>query len=112
MPCLRGPMSAAFLAAMLAACSGPARLGQIDRFAQAGAAFADTVPAMTDESLDLSVRKDSQVLLSTRNAISPDERLSNIEKSNQAFQERIEIFRDFENHAQVLKSYFDAMRSL
>jgi hypothetical protein len=52
------------------------------------------------------------VLLSTRNAISPDERLSNIEKSNQAFQERIAIFRDFENHAQTLKSYFDAMRSL
>jgi len=109
-------LAAALVAAGITGCAGTTQtINQTDRFAQAGIAFADTVPPLIDESFALTVRLDSHQLVEARPLLKDmtrPERFVPLETSNDALIERLEILRDVKRHSQVLKRYFQALQSL
>ncbi len=100
------------IATSLLAC-GSARVGQFDRFAQAGIKFTDSVPPVLDEAFQTAVETDSLVLVESRKRLSSqDDRLNAIETSNKNLKQRILLLNDLKRHARLLRSYFLALRAL
>lgn len=97
---------------LVAGCQSTERVNQVDQFAQAGMAFADTLPAVVDESFALSVQQDSRQLIETRANLGQSSRLDAIDASNELLGERLGILRDFVRHARVLEAYFQSLQLL
>lgn len=103
------------LAASLLMVGCASRINQFKSFSEAGAAYADVMDKMLDESGGVSIDADSKVLIDTRSAHSPGldgERDKKIEKHNKLLKERLVILGNIREHNQLLKSYFEALAAL
>jgi hypothetical protein len=102
----------ALLLLALSAC-GSARVSQFDGFAAAGIKFADTLPAVYDQSFETSVRTDSLILREARRNLPPGkDRLDEIGRSNKNLAARLAILGDLKAHAAGLRAYFVALKAL
>jgi hypothetical protein len=99
------------LLAVLAGCAGGVE--HHARFARTGAEFAGTVPAVVEESFAITVRNDSQELADVRAGItSPEARTRALATSDRLLGERLAVLRDFNEHAALLRAYFNALGDL
>lgn len=98
----------------LTACAvGKARVNQFDKFAHAGIQFTDAIPPLLDEAFLAAVTIDSLALKQGRTGLpSEDDRLKEIEKSNENLTKRIAILNDLKRHATLLRAYFAALQVL
>lgn len=81
-------------------------------FAAAGIAYIDAIPAILDESFMLTVKANSQQLLLSRDELTEDERLAQLEASDKLLEKRQELLRDLNTHALLLRSYFLSLKAL
>jgi hypothetical protein len=108
---LRRTALAAFALFVVAGCSSQ-RIENAGRVADAGVAFADSVPTVVDESFTLAVTADSLALADSRPELTEDERSTRLQKQDELLIERLAILRDLKRHARLLRSYFTALGAL
>jgi hypothetical protein len=94
-----------------AGCAGH-RTEDAGRLADAGVAFADSVPAVIDESFALAVTANSIVLTDNRAELTEEERSTTLQKHDELLLQRLDVLRDLKRHAQLLRSYFMALGAL
>ena len=110
----------ALLILSLGACASPERrISQAGDLADAGIAFADTLPPLYDAFFLQAVQADSLGLARQRDLKAGQpaqgaraELLQQLEKSDEGLAEAAQIVRDLKRHARLLKSYFLALKSL
>jgi len=108
---LRRSTLAALALLVLAGCSSQ-RIENAGRLADAGVAFADSVPAVIDESFVLAVTADSLTIAKARENLPQADRLETLKTSDDALTARLAILLDLKHHAQLLRSYFIALGAL
>lgn len=108
---LRRSALAALALFVVAGCSGQ-RTESAGRLADAGVAFADSVPTVVDESFALAVTTDSLVLADSRPDLTEEQRSERLQQHDEALTERLDILRDLKQHARLLRSYFIALGAL
>lgn len=96
----------------LSACSS-ARISQVDGFAAAGIKYADTVPAVFNQSFEVAVKTDTLVLMENRPRLgSRLSKLDELEKSKANLTERLAILNSLKAHMAGLRAYFVALKAL
>lgn len=98
---------------VLTGCAGTQTINKADQFALNGVAFADSIAPLVDESFVLAVTADSLVLAQARGDI-PDTELrgTQLKKSDKHLETRLKILRDLKRHANLLRSYFIAIKAI
>ncbi len=81
-------------------------------FASAGIVYIDAIPAILDESFMLTVKANSQQLLMSRDVLTEDERMAQLEASDELLETRLELLHDLNTHALWLRSYFLSLKAL
>ncbi len=109
---LRASALAALILVAAAGCASSQRIENAGRVADAGVAFADSVPAVIDESFALSVTANSLGLADSRPELTEDERSQRLQTNDALLIQRLEILRGLKRHAQLLRSYFVALGAL
>lgn len=97
---------------VLAGCGTTATVGQAGRVADAGIAYADSMPALFDESFRLAATADSLTLAENRGLLTAEERGTDLAIHDELLTERLKLLRDLKAHALVLRSYFVALKAL
>lgn len=106
-----------------AATSPERRITQADGLADAGIAFADTLPPLYDAFFLQSVQADSigleqqrgfkkKTLPTAQQGAAKEELLGLLQDSDEDLEQTAQIVRDLKRHARLLKSYFLALKSL
>jgi signal transduction histidine kinase len=95
----------------LPACT-TARIGQFERFADAGVAYAGAVDALSLEAVNAAVDADSAVLARARGSLTVDERARTVLEHNDLLRQRVELMRDLQRHAALLQGYFLGLAAL
>jgi hypothetical protein len=108
---LRRSAPVAFALLLTAGCAEQ-RIDNAGRLADAGVAFADSVPAVIDESFVLAVTADSLTIAKARENLAQADRLETLKTSDDALTARLAILLDLKHHAQLLRSYFIALGAL
>lgn len=108
---LRRSTLAALALTVMAGC-GTQRIENAGRLADAGVAFADSVPPVIDESFALAVTANSLVLVDTRAELTEEERSQKLQTFDKLLVDRLDVLRDLKRHAQLLRSYFVALGAL
>jgi hypothetical protein len=101
----------ALASAGLAACGTPPPT-EYQPVAQAGAAFAQSVPPLLESALNQAISANSATLIMERSTASAEARRTAVLEANSAYRELRKIFADVANHARLLKAYFVAMAAL
>lgn len=96
---------------VMAGCSTQ-RIENAGGVADAGVAFADSVPAVVDESFALAVTANSLVLADARPELTEEERSTSLQQQDELLVERLAILRDLKRHSRLLRSYFVALGAL
>lgn len=96
----------------LSACTAVSKVEKADSLANAGVAFADSVPAFIDESFVLAVTANSLTLKQSRSDLTEEERIVRLQVSDDLLAERLTILRDLKRHALLLRSYFIAIKAI
>lgn len=105
-------LSVLLIVVSASACAS-ARISQFDKFALAGIKFTDSLPPVLDDSFRVAVETDSRILIETRRILSSEEdRLREIEASNENLGRRVTLLNDLKQHVRLLRSYFIAMMTL
>ena len=95
---------------LLSSCAR-ARLNHFRNFSQAGAAYTRAVSVVLDEAGATAVEANSLLAVADR-PLSEKERGEFINKNNELMRARLAILGDLKRHAQLLRSYFDALAAL
>ena len=95
-----------------AGCAVGDRTENAGKLADAGVAFADSVPAVIDESFALAVTADSLVLADARSELTEEERSQKLQQQDALLVQRLDVLRDLKQHARLLRSYFIALGAL
>jgi len=103
---------AALVLLAVAGCASSQRIENAGRLADAGIAFADSVPPLLDESFALAVGANSLVLADTRPELTEEQRSANLQTHDGLLIQRLDILRDLKRHALLLRSYFIALGAL
>jgi len=99
--------------AVLTGCAGTQTINKADQFALNGVAFADSIAPLVDESFVLAVTADSLVLTQVRENIpDPEVRGTQLKQSDEQLETRLKILRDLKRHANLLRSYFLAIKAI
>jgi len=99
--------------AVLTGCAGTQTINKADQFALNGVAFADSIAPLVDESFVLAVTADSLVLTQARENIpDPEVRGTQLKQSDEQLETRLKILRDLKRHANLLRSYFLAIKAI
>lgn len=96
----------------LAGCASGQRVENAGRLADAGVAFADSVPPVIDESFATAVTTNSIVLADIRPDLNEEERSERLQVYDRQLTERLAALRDMKRHARLLRSYFMALGAL
>ncbi len=96
----------------LPACSATSKVDKADSLASAGINFAESLPAFIDESFALAVAANSLTLKLARDPLTEGERIDRLQANDVVLTERLAILRDLKRHAQLLRSYFIAVRAI
>ncbi len=89
-----------------------AKINHFKNFSQAGAAYSDVVEVFLDEAGTAAIETDSLVLMKTRPQLTIEERKQTILEHNQLLRERLAILGDLKRHADLLRTYFQALAAL
>lgn len=81
-------------------------------FASAGIGYVDALPAILDESFDLSVSANSLILTLARDDLTEQERADRLGKNDELLRERLSLLRNLRRHSLLLRSYFVALKAL
>lgn len=92
--------------------STDARVRSGSAFATAGITYADALPAILDESFELSVTANSLMLSLSRPELTQQERIDHLKTHDALLKERLSLLRDIRQHALLLRSYFIALKAL
>ncbi|MFO0996421.1 MAG: hypothetical protein U1F33_07015 [Alphaproteobacteria bacterium] len=105
-------LPALILSAAISACAPAHTSETADHFADAGIAYTEAVPAVIDESFQLSVSVDSLQLQQAKPDIDRAARGARLKESDRLLEARLKILRDLKRHVALLRSYFGALKSL
>ena len=98
---------------VISGCSAGRTIESAGRFATAGIAYTDSIPAVIDESFELAVMANSLTLSQTReNRPGKLERANLLAQHDEELEVRLALLRDLKRHAKLLRSYFIALRSI
>ena len=101
------------LGALFAGCaSTTTRVENGAAFATAGIAYVDSIPAVLDESFELSVVANSLTLAIAREDLTAEDREQRLSNADDLLAQRLEILRDIKRHSSLLRSYFIALKAL
>jgi hypothetical protein len=100
-----------FVTLLLGACT-TTRVNHFATFSSAGVAYVDTTEKVFDEATNAAIATDTSLLLKLRDSIPAEQRGDIILEHNDLLKERIGIFRDLQNHAKLLRSYFETLGRL
>jgi hypothetical protein len=89
-----------------------ARVKSGDAFATAGITYVDALPAILDESFDLTVAANSLSLSQARAELTQQERVDRLKTNDELLEKRLRLLRDIRQHALTLRSYFIALKAL
>ncbi len=89
-----------------------ARVEKGGNFATAGIAYVDGLPAVFDESFELSVAANTHQLLLGRDVLTEDDRERELAESDELLEERLSLLRDLRRHSLLLRSYFISLKAL
>jgi hypothetical protein len=95
----------------LAACATPLP-AEVERVAQSGIKFADSVSPLLNNTLDEAIASNSDTLIMAHANASTEARRTALLGANDAYRERAKIFADVGDHAQLLKAYFVTLMAL
>ena len=96
----------------LSGCATTQTINQANQFAENGVAFTDSIAPLVDKSFILAVTADSLVLAENRETFDKTERRNSLKNSNKHLEERLKILRDLKEHANLLRSYFLAIKAI
>jgi hypothetical protein len=91
--------------------STDAKLRRGNAFATAGIAYVDALPAILDESFDLSVAANSLTLSQARTELTQQERIDRLKINDALLKQRLSLLADIRQHALILRSYFIALKT-
>ena len=95
----------------LAACTA-ARINHFKSFAQAGLAYTQATKAVLEEAGMSAIDTDTMVMTRTRDSIPKEERGKQIIEHNKLLRERLALLADLSRHAELLRTYFEALGAL
>ncbi|MHC4219203.1 MAG: hypothetical protein ACYSU7_12195 [Planctomycetota bacterium] len=95
----------------LPACT-TARIGQFERFAEAGVAYAGAIDALSLEAANAAIDADSAVLARARGGLTGAERARTVLEHNDLLRQRVVLMRDLQRHAALLQGYFLGLAAL
>jgi hypothetical protein len=88
------------------------RVNYFKSFADAGTVYSDAVSTLAQQSGEVAIDADSQILMKARRGLSSKERGEAIIEHNKLLKERLRILGMVRRHAQLLKSYFVSLAAL
>lgn len=100
------------LTLFLSACASVQTVEYADKIADAGIAYADTLPQLYDESFVIKVTANTLYLDQQRTDLPTSSREQFLTASNNKLTARLAILRDFKRHASLLRSYFLGIKSI
>ncbi len=98
-------------ACSLSSCAGR-RIGQFDKFATAGKTYSEAMTKLTVEAGQIKIDADSELLLTNRDALSPEERSSTYQNQTEGLKDVLAVMGDLRAHTQLLRKYFSALAAL
>ncbi len=99
-------------AVVLIGCATSLTVTKANQFAESGVAFADSIAPLVDESFVLAVTADSLQLAQIREGLDHEGRSRELSDSDKHLEERLRILRDLKRHANLLRSYFLAIKAI
>jgi len=102
----------AVLSVLSACATSTVRVNNAATFASAGIAYVDAIPAVLDESFELSVTANSLTLSLARDDLPEDIRSSRLLDNDSLLEDRLKLLRDIKQHSLMLRSYFISLRAL
>ena len=110
---LRRPTSILIALLLVTGCAAQqARVEKGSSFATAGIAYVDALPAIFDESFELTVAGNTSSLMLSREDLSEDQRMEMLSNSDDLLTDRLSLLRDLQRHSMLLRSYFISLQAL
>lgn len=107
-----------FVSLTVTGCTAKTDINRFEAFAEAGVAYTDKFPVLLDQSFEVAVAADSETLKTIRSQLQnakekQKEKLEvALDEYNSKMKERLELHADLKRHADLLRSYFLALKSL
>ncbi len=98
------------VASLATGCTVATDTGRLAAVANAGIAYADTVPPLLERAYELAAAVDSAALVVARSGLSAEQRWDSLREFDVAMTERLKEYVAAERHNELLRSYFLALR--